>query len=96
MVKLEKNIGQTITLSGIAKEAKAGPVLITNDNNVVYVEGLDSWTPDLINKRVSVMGVLKKEEFISQTMVDDKGGISSGATGDQYVLEMIELIEVTD
>ena len=95
MVELEKNIGQTITISGIAKEAKGGPVVITLDNNVVYVKGLDSWSPDRLNNRVSVKGVLKKEQFIPQAKIDKNGGISSGATGDQYVLELIELTEVT-
>ncbi|MHA2224792.1 MAG: hypothetical protein ACXAC8_06285 [Candidatus Hodarchaeales archaeon] len=96
MVKLEKNIGQTITLSGIAKEAKGGPVVITIDNNVIYVKGLDSWSPDLVNNRVSVKGVLKKEQFIPHAKIDENGGISSGATGDQYVLELIALTEATN
>lgn len=90
VVNLEKMMGQTITLSGIAKIAKGGPVLITSNNDVIYIKGLGSWLPNLINNPVSVTGVLKKEQFIPPSTIDANGGISSGATGKQYVLEMIE------
>jgi len=51
--------------------------------------------PDLINKQLLVRGVLKKEQFIPEATIDEYGGISSGATGKQYVLEMIEYSKVT-
>jgi hypothetical protein len=82
LLNLDEHIGQTINLSGIAKAAKGGPVIITTDNNVVYIEGIDTWSPDLVDKRISVIGILKKEEFIPQTTIDENNGISSGATGD--------------
>ena len=88
-------IGQEITITGFAKEAKGGSILITPDNKVLYIKGLESWSLDLINKQVKVRGVLKKEQFIPEATIDEYGGISSGATGKQYVLEMIEYSKVT-
>ena len=94
LVKLDQVIGQEITLTGFAKVAKGGTVLITEDNNVVYVKGSGYWPLDLINKQVKVRGVLKKEQFIPEATIDEYGGISSVATGKQYVLEMIEYSKV--
>ncbi|MFX0050512.1 MAG: hypothetical protein ACFE8U_04380 [Candidatus Hermodarchaeota archaeon] len=91
---LEERLGQTITLVGFARTAKAGPVLITFDNQVVYVKGIDFWSSDLVDKRVSVVGLLKKEEFIPQSKTDANGAISSGAIGVQYVLELKEFTSV--
>ena len=96
LVKLDQVIGQEITLTGFAKVAKGGSVLITQDNNVIYIKGLEFWSPDLINKQLLVRGVLKKEQFIPEATIDEYGGISSGATGKQYVLEMIEYSKVTE
>jgi hypothetical protein len=89
-------IGQEITLTGFAKVAKGGSVLLTQDNEVIYVKGVGFWSPDLINKQVLARGVLKKEQFLPQTTIDENGGISSGVTGKQYVLEMIEYSKVTE
>ncbi len=96
LVKLDQVIGQEITLTGFAKVAKGGSILITEDNNAIYIKGLESWSLDLINKQVKVRGVLKKEQFIPEATIDEYGGISSGATGKQYVMEMIEYSKVTE
>ncbi|MFX0171615.1 MAG: hypothetical protein ACFE9L_06825 [Candidatus Hodarchaeota archaeon] len=93
---LEERLGQTITLVGFARTAKAGPVLITLDNQVVYVKGIDFWSSDLVDKRISVIGLLKKEKFIPQSKIDENGAISSGAMGLQYVLELQEFTKVSD
>ena len=91
---VEKVIGQKVTLSGTAKDAKAGAVLITTDETVIYIKELDSWAPELVDQQVSVTGVLKKEKLIPDPEIDKNGGISSGATGTQLVLEKAEYSKV--
>ena len=91
---VEKLIGQKIALLGTARNAKAGAVLITTDESVIYIKGLESWSPELVDQQVSVNGVLKKEKLIPDPEIDKNGGISSGATGTQLVLEKAEYSKV--
>ena len=63
-MELEKLIGQEVRLFGMAKDAKGGAVLITADENVVYIKGLEFWSPELLDKQLSVNGLLKKEKLI--------------------------------
>lgn len=50
---------KTVELSGIAKNAKAGAVIISNDeNNVYYIDNLDYWNDEVLNKSIIVTGKL--------------------------------------
>ena len=90
---IEKLIGQKITIIGIAKDAKGGAVLLTSDKVPIYIKGLDSWSPELFNKQLKVTGMLKEEKFIPDPIIDENGSISTGAYGDQLVLEDAEFFE---
>ena len=85
-MQLEKVLGQEVTLDGTARDAKGGAVLLTDDNIPIYIEGLDSWPPDIDGSRISVSGILNKEKYIPDPYIGDDGGISQGAIGMQYVL----------
>ncbi|MFX1258106.1 MAG: hypothetical protein ACFFAN_09615 [Promethearchaeota archaeon] len=87
---MEKLIGQQITLLGTAKDAKGGAVLITTDNDVIYIKGLEFWSSELLNKQVSVSGLLNKEKLIPDPATDKNGAISCGAFGEQLVIEQAE------
>ena len=89
---LSKFIGMKLTLTGIAKESKAGPVLITDDNIPIYIKSISSWSERFLNKQVSLTGILKKEKLIPDPTIDENGAISQGAEGDQLVLENAEVI----
>jgi len=89
-MELEKLIGQKVNLNGTAKDAKGGAVLITPEGYVIYIKGLESWPSELLDKPVSVSGLLKKEKLIPDPIIDKNGAISTGATGDQLVLENSE------
>lgn len=91
-MELEKLIGQKVTLLGTAKDAKAGSVLITAYGNVIYIKELESWSSELLDKQVSVSGLLNKEKFIPDPETDENGAISSGAFGEQFVLKKAEII----
>ena len=87
---LDELIGQKVTLLGTAKDAKGGAALITTDEKMIYIKGLDSWSTELVDKEVSVIGLLKKEKIIPDPLINKKGDISSGAIGEQLVLENAE------
>ena len=87
MTDLEKLIGQRVSLIGIARDAKGGAVLVTESGSVLYVKGLSSWSSELINKQVSISGLIKTEKIIPDPKISEDGGISAGAIGEQLVLE---------
>ena len=89
-MELKKLIGQKVTLHGTAKDAKGGAVLITTDEHVIYIKCLDFWSSKLLNKQISVSGVLNKEKLIPDPVIDEDGAISCGAFGEYYVLENAE------
>ena len=91
-MELEKLIGQKVTLRGIAKDAKGGAVLTTTEGSVIYIKELESWSSELLDTQVSVSGILNKEKFIPDPVVDKNGAISSGAFGEQLVLIKAEII----
>ncbi len=94
-MEIEKLMGQKVTLLGTAKDAKGGAVLITTDGYVIYIKGLEYWSPELIDKKVSVSGLLKQEKLIPDPVIDKNGGISCGAIGEQLVLEKAEYSKTT-
>lgn len=53
-----------VTITGTAKDAKAGAVVITSDNQVYYLDKLDAWNKDVVGKQVRVTGkvVVKNPE----------------------------------
>ena len=93
-MNLEKLLGQNVVLKGTAKDAKGGAVLITSDNNVIYIKDFDFWPSDLIDKNISVSGFLKSDKIIPDPVTDKDGSISCGAYGDQLVLEDAKVIEI--
>ena len=76
--------GKAVTLDGKAANAKAGAVVVQDDGNAVYVDGLENgWPAELANKRVRVTGVLRSEKRIPDPGTDP---ITAGAHGTQSVL----------
>jgi hypothetical protein len=73
------------TVRGTARDAKAGAVVITADQRVVYVEGLTSWPGGVSGRQVAVTGVLQRKKSIPDPVGPD-GSIAQGAVGEQEVL----------
>jgi hypothetical protein len=86
-------LGQQIVLQGIAKNAKGWAVLITEDENVIYIKGLLEWSEKLLNTKIKIKGHLKKAKLIQDPQIDNKGAISQGSYGKQFILENMEIIE---
>ena len=87
---IENLIGHNIELVGIANNAKGGAVLITEDDHVIYIKGLQSWPSELTGKQVTITGLLKREKLIPDPKIAENGAISAGAIGLQLVLDNVD------
>jgi hypothetical protein len=83
---LSKLLNTRVRLSGTARDAKGGAVLLI-DNSPLYLAGLGSWPSEVHGKLVAVSGKLVDREYLPQAKRDAKGAISQGAEGSQLVLE---------
>ncbi len=89
-MKVEKQIGQKVNLNGTAKDAKGGAVLLTPEGNVIFIKGLEFWPSEFLDKKISVSGLLKEEKLIPDPLIDEDAVISTGAYGNQLILENAE------
>lgn len=75
-------------IRGVAKNAKAGAVIVT-DGDVIYVGGLSEWPEEVLDKTVEATGKLVDEKFIPDP-VGETGLPQQGAEGSQSVLKEAE------
>jgi len=86
-IELKKTQDQQVTISGMAGDAKAGAVVTTDRNEVIYLRDLRSWPEEFLDKRVMVEGVLRRGRVYPEVKV--QGGITSqGIKGEQWYLEV--------
>lgn len=79
-------VGQRARLSGVARDAKGGAVLVV-DGAPLYLEGLDSWPAGVGGKAVVAGGTVVEKQHLPEAKRDARGAISQGAVGKQLVLE---------
>ena len=89
---LKELLDKEVTLTGMAKDAKGGAVLLINEIPI-YIKGLSSWSVEYFGKVIQVKGILRDGKIIPDPYIDENGGISQGAIGRQYVLENYEILE---
>ena len=82
---LEQQIDSKVTITGTARNAMAGAVVLTADRTPVYVAGLDRWDRAFDGKQVSASGTLRREA--GDEVVNSKGEHSHGIAGGRFVLE---------
>ena len=85
--ELEKHLDQHLVLRGFALNAKAGAVVMTDSNTVVYVTDLQEWPEDLLNDRVEVKGTLRRGQVYPDIEVEN-GVSSQGLPGEQFYFEI--------
>nr|MDO8080489.1 hypothetical protein [Candidatus Freyarchaeota archaeon] len=86
-------MGKEITLLGLVVNCKAGPCLKVK-NDIIYVPELEYRASEIMGKKVSVTGTLLEKKLIPDPEIDESGAISTGAYGDQLVLENISKVKI--
>ncbi len=90
-LSLQEMVNASTTLEGKATNAKAGAMVLVG-NDPVYIDGLDSWSKNFLDKQVSISGKLVVKSFIPKAEVNKSGEISQGGSGDEdYVLEDVDV-----
>lgn len=84
---LPSQVGRHVTLTGTARDAKGGAVLLAGSGEPVYIDDLDAWPEALHGKQVTATGHLRRRQHLPQAKVDEHSAVSQGAQGKQYVLE---------
>jgi hypothetical protein len=79
----------TINIHGIANDSKAGAIIVTDDNDVYYLEGKPSWDKGELGKEISVKGVLSKVEWPEED-TDEDSLPKQGMTGVQKIIKQPE------
>lgn len=74
---------QTVSFTGIARDAKLGAVIEAGDR-VVYCSGLQAWPAELSGREVTAHGRLERVE--SEPLMNERGEVSAGVEGPIWVL----------
>lgn len=69
------------TIIGVANNAKMGGIILTEDNDLFYIDGVDSWDDGVVGKKVKVTGTLKEETFKEEDLKNEKGEWIQGMVG---------------
>lgn len=69
-------------LTGTARDAKGGAVIVLDDERVVYVSELDAWPRGVAGRRVRAEGVLVTAARLPRATRDASGAWSQGVSGD--------------
>lgn len=77
---------QNITVIGIARNGKDGALVLTKEDSVYYVDGLEFWEDSLNDKEISVTGILKIESLLANEMKNEKGEWKAGIVGDKKTI----------
>lgn len=86
-IELTKVQDQQVTITGKAVDAKAGAVVTTDRDEVIYLRDLRSWPEEFLDKRVVVEGTLRRGRVYPEVKV--VGGLTSqGIKGEQWYLEV--------
>jgi len=77
---------QNITITGTAGNGKGGALVLTKEDSVYYVDGLEFWDSSISGNEVSVTGVLKTESLSSTEMKNENGEWKAGVVGDKNTI----------
>ena len=85
---VSKLVGHHVRLSGLARNAKGGAVLLV-DGAPLYLAGMQSWPAEAEGKQVAVGGTLVDKQYLPEATRNAKGEVSQGGAGTQLVLESV-------
>lgn len=84
----EDLIGKEICIHGTAMNAKAGAVVILEDEQILYILDLPEWDDEVLGKPIIVEGILDKKQIYPEAEVDESGAVSQGMSGKPFVIKM--------
>lgn len=80
-------VAKKVTVTGIARNAMLGAVVVRDGGRPIYIDGLAEWDDNELGKRVEVSGVLVQRKLAPDPVVSQDGGISHGMAGNADVIE---------
>ena len=86
-MSLSSLVDQQVTLSGTARNAHQGAVLLTEDRTPVYVDGLPEWNDAFDFQQVAITGTLRFRRIAPDASIDEDGAVSHGMSGAVHVIE---------
>jgi hypothetical protein len=78
---------QPVTVTGTARDAFLGAVVLRDNGTPVYIDGLQEWDPKDLGRRVEATGTLVLRHLAPAPTVDPNGAVSHGMAGSASVLE---------
>lgn len=83
----ELNQSSDTLIVGVAEHSKAGAVVITEKNQVYYIEGKYDWDSDNLHKsKIRVCGILKKIHRNKEELGDKNKVYKQGILGEQLII----------
>lgn len=82
---MKKDIPDSVTVVGIAQNAKEGAVIETSER-IYYLQGIHSWNKSAEGKKVEVTGDLIKETVGAEDLKDKRGKWNQRSVGDKYII----------
>lgn len=86
MSSLANQVGQAVTITGQAGNARMGAIVFTEDRTPVYLLGKEEWETEN-GQTVAVSGTLRSVSLAPNATVDEDGAVSHGMDGDSWILE---------
>mgnify|MGYP007046932023 CR=1 FL=1 len=83
---VEPTAAVRITVTGTARDAAMGAVVVLADGKVWYVDRLSEWPGNLLNAQVSVTGTARQRKLAPDPTVGPDGAVSHGMQGTSAVL----------
>lgn len=80
-------LNEHINISGIAQNARFGAIIMIEDFTPVFLEGIQEWDSEIVDKSVIVTGVLRLKLLAPKAIVSPNGEVSHGVGSDSYILE---------
>ncbi|MHC1591905.1 MAG: hypothetical protein ACXQS8_07455 [Candidatus Helarchaeales archaeon] len=85
--------GEEVTMMGIAANAKGSACIVLKSGEPIYIPEISEWTDELLNRKILITGIYYEKKFIPDPVIDEDGAISTGAFGNQHVLERVKEIK---
>lgn len=77
---------QNITVIGTARNGKDGALVLTREDSVYYIDGLESWEGAINGREIRVTGILKIETLSTNEMKNEEGEWKSGVVGEKKTI----------